>query len=148
MGASVEMGIHVEVIGFDVHMMRVSFKCANGYFSGQGEIYADHKWPAKLAEAMKGFPRNPTDSRQLGLGKVDTDCMADGVHMSFYCLDSAGHAVVETKLHGGASLKSGELESVALRIPIEPASVDELVRQLEQIDLEIGSSASCVVRSD
>jgi hypothetical protein len=62
--------------------------------------------------------------------------------MHFYRLDSAGHAAVDVKLRAGACNVLGEIESVALRIPIEAAAVDIFVRQLRTIGKTIGASAS------
>jgi hypothetical protein len=53
--------------------------------------------------------------------------------MNFGCRDSVGHAIVEIKLWGGGSNGFGELESVALRIPIEPAAIDLFIEQLRQM---------------
>jgi len=62
--------------------------------------------------------------------------------MHFHGLDSVGHAAVDVKLRGDACEGLGEIESVALRIPIEAAAVDTFVRQLRTIGKTIGAGAS------
>jgi hypothetical protein len=62
--------------------------------------------------------------------------------MRFFRSDSAGHAAVDVKLRGDACKALGEIESVALRIPIEAASVDSFIRQLRTIDKTMGATAS------
>jgi hypothetical protein len=62
--------------------------------------------------------------------------------MHFRGLDSVGHAAVDVKLRGDACKALGEIESVALRIPIEAAAVDNFIRQLGTIGKTIGASAS------
>ena len=62
--------------------------------------------------------------------------------MKFSCPDSTGHAVVEIRLRGDACEALGEPESVALRMPIEPAGIDSFVQQLAAVDSTIGAGAS------
>ena len=53
-----------------------------------------------------------------------------------------GHAAVDLKLRGDGCKALGEMESVALRIPIEAASVDSFVAQIKRMDMEeIGATA-------
>lgn len=61
--------------------------------------------------------------------------------MHFYCRDAAGHAVVEVKLRGDACNGMGEVEWVALRIPIQAAAVDNFIRQLKALGKTVGASA-------
>ena len=62
--------------------------------------------------------------------------------MHFCCVDAAGHAVVELKLRGDACIGLGEMQSVALRIPIQAAGVDDFIKQLRGVGKVIGASAS------
>ena len=62
--------------------------------------------------------------------------------MHFFCADGAGHAVVEVKLRGDACRVLGEMESVALRIPIQAAGVDEFIKQLRGVGKTLGASAN------
>lgn len=64
-----------------------------------------------------------------------------GVRMNFYCSDSRGHSVAEIKLRGDGCAALGEVESVALRIPIEPAGLDSFLAQIVAGGVEIGSRA-------
>ena len=60
--------------------------------------------------------------------------------MRFHCLDAAGHAVVDVKLRSDGCKAVGELESVALRIPIEAAAVDAFVEHI--LDFEKSPAAN------
>lgn len=97
---------------------------------------------SQLADVLRGFPFTGTDSREVELGTFNSSHADGGVKMRFRCSDALGHAVVEIKLRGDGSEALGELESVALRIPIEPAAVDSFVQQLMAMDSTIGASAS------
>jgi hypothetical protein len=141
-GTTVESGLDFEVIWSDQQLIEVVFSCSNGHFSGRAEIYLSHRAFEELAEVLRGFPSTGTDSREVQLGTFDSSHADGGVKMKFGCSDAVGHAVVEVKLRGDGSEALGELESVALRIPIEPAAVDSFVQQLIAMDSTIGARAS------
>ena len=61
--------------------------------------------------------------------------------MHFCCPDSQGHAVVEVKLRGDACKGLGELESVALRIPVQAAALDSFVSQIRHMEKLVGATA-------
>ena len=137
-----ENGIHLEVIWFDEDVLEVLFRCSNGCFSGQAEIYLAHDAPSKLAEALTGFPSHPADRRYFELGTFNPEHADGGARMHFYVKDSPGRAAVDVRLRGNACKALGEIESVALRIPIEAAAVDIFTQQLRTINKEIGAGAS------
>ena len=137
-----ENGIGLEVIWFDEveDFLEVVFICSNGYFSGRAEMYVTRDSLSKLADALRGFPSRPDDSRDFELGTFNPDHADGGARMHFFSEDSAGHAVVEVELRGGA--RRGLGESVALRIPIQANGVDDFVKQLRGVGKTIGASAS------
>ena len=139
-----ENGINLKVIWFDEveDLLEVVFSCSNGYFSGQAEIYLSRDDLSGLADALSGFPSRPGDSRDFELGTFNPDHADGGARMHFFCKDAAGHAVVEVKLRGDACSGLGEMESVALRIPIQAAGVDDFIRQLRGVGKAIGASAN------
>ncbi len=134
-------GIEILVIWWDPDLLEVLFSCSNGYFSGQAEIYLTHGRLSEMAEALSGFPSHPKDSRDFELGTFNPNHADGGVRMHFHCTDSVGHAVVEVKLRGDACKGLGEVESVALRIPVQAAAIDSFVSQVRQINKEIGATA-------
>ncbi len=139
-----ENGINLEVIWFDEveDLLEVVFRCTNGYFSGQADIYVPQDVLSKLAKSLSGFPSCPDDFRDFELGTFNPKHADGGARMHFYCSDAAGHAVVEGKLRGNASNGMGEVESVALRIPIQAAAVDNFIQQLKALGKTLGASAS------
>lgn len=138
-----ENGINLEVIWFDEveDLLEVVFSCSNGYFSGQAEVYVSCNGLSKLANALRGFPTRPDDSRDFELGTFNHNHGDGGARMHFFCEDAAGHAVVEVKLRGGGCKGVGEVQSVALRIPIQAAGVDDFIEQLKVVGKTIGASA-------
>ena len=127
-------GIEVEVIWLDQDVLEFLFSCSNGRFSGQAEIYVSHDKLSEVAEAMSGFPSHIKDSRDLELGTFNPDHADGGIRMHFCCTDSQGHAAVEVKLRGDACKGLGELESVALRIPVQATALDSFVSQIRHME--------------
>jgi hypothetical protein len=138
-----ENGISLQVRWFDEveDFLEVVFRCTNGYFSGQTEIYVTREVLLKLAKALSGFPSHPSDFRDFELGTSNSNHADGGARMHFYCSDAAGHAVVEVKLRGAACNGMGEVESVALCIPIQAAAVDNFIEQLKALGKTVGASA-------
>ena len=87
------------------------------------------------------FPSSRDDSRDFELGTFNPDHADGGARMHFFCADAAGDAVVEVKLRGEACRALGEMKSVALRIPIQAAGVDEFIKRLRRIGKTLGASA-------
>jgi hypothetical protein len=138
-----ENGIKLEVIWFDEveDFLEVVFSCSNGYYSGQSEIYVTCDGLLKLANALRGFPASAGDCRDFELGTFNPDHARGGARMHFFCKDAAGHAAVDVKLRGDACKGLGELQSVALRIPIQAPAVDDFIKQLHSVGKTIGANA-------
>jgi len=139
----VENGISLRVIWFDEveDLLELVFDCSNGFFSGRAEIYVSRDDLSAFADALTHFPSRPDDYRDFELGTFDPNHADGGARMHFFCADASGHAVVEVKLRGDACRALGEMQSVALRIPIQAAGVDEFIKQLRSIGKTVGASA-------
>lgn len=134
-------GIEVEVIWLDQDVLQFLFSCSNGRFSGHAEIYVSHDKLSKVAQGLSGFPSHTNDSRDFELGTFNPDHADGGIRMHFCCTDSQGHAAVEVKLRGDACKGLGEVESVALRIPVQAAAIDSFVSQIKQMEKLVGATA-------
>lgn len=129
-GGGVEAGIEFEIIWFDQDEVEIVCGCSNACFSGQAEIYLSYDDLAQLADKLSGFPTRGGDSRDFEIGTFHSEHADGGMRMHFYCLDVKGHVAVDVRLRGDACKALGEPESVALRIPLEPAAIDFFVLQL------------------
>ena len=134
-------GIEVEVIWLDQDVLEFRCCCSNGRFSGHAEIYLSHDKLSELAQGLSGFPSHTKDSRDFELGTFNPDHANGGIRMHFCCTDSQGNAAVEVKLRGDACKGLGELESVALRIPVQAAAIDSFVSQIKQMEKLVGATA-------
>jgi hypothetical protein len=101
----------------------------------------NHDALLKMADALSGFPSRIGDTRDFEFGTFNPDHAGGGVNMHFYCVDSVGHTAVDVKLRGDACMAMGEVESVALRIPLEAAAVDSFISPVRKMELAVGSKA-------
>lgn len=136
-----ENGIDVEVIWLDQNVTECRISCSNGYFSGQAEIYVGHNDLLKMTDELTGFPSSVNDCRDFELGTFNPDHADGGIRMHFFCLDPVGHAAVDVKLRGDACKSLGEVQSVALRIPVLAAGIDSFISQIRKLDQEVGATA-------
>jgi hypothetical protein len=116
------------------------FQTSTEGFCGICEIYLGRDELSELANALHGFPSSANDSRRVELGTFDPKYADGGVRINLYCSDSRGHSVAEIQLRGDCK-GLGEVESVGLRIPIEPAGLDSFLAQVVAAGTEIGSKA-------
>jgi hypothetical protein len=110
-------------------------------FFGSGRNLSRPRNCVKIGGHSPWFPSSPIDSRDFELGTFNPEHADGGVRMRFYRLDSAGHAAVDVRLRGDACKALGEIESVALRIPIEAAAIDNFIQELRTLGKTMGASA-------
>lgn len=134
-------GILIELGWWDTHLLQCDVTCSNGAFSGRTRVYLGHSRLAEMAGVLNAFPTHVSDVRDFELATSDPQTPAGGVLLHFYCLDSSGHIAVNVQLRGDTCAGMGQLESVALKIPLEAAAIDKFVEQLRNFRNEGGGVA-------
>ena len=132
--------IRFQTIWYDQDVVKLRVSAWNGDFDGAAEVYEGIGDMHKAAAQLQGFPRNPSDTRELIFGTFDRKCTGGGVSMRFHCTDSAGHAHVETRIDSSV-LSGGTFETVLLAMPIEATAVDLFVRELQRMEEDRSSTA-------
>jgi len=120
-------GIEFEVVWFDKDVIEYQITCSNGSFCGTTKMYLGYDDLSKAADELNGFPANVKDLRHVQFGSFDPKIAGGGIDMNFYCVDSAGHAVVLARIWSDRCKGMGEAESAALYIPVEPGAIDSFV---------------------
>jgi hypothetical protein len=133
-------GIEIAIDWWDEDVIMFVFRASNGSFSGEMKAYLPPNTLAELANGLSGFPSHTSDQRAFELGGFSILHAGGGIELRFHCLDSAGHAAVDVKLRSDACAAWGELESAALRIPLEAAAVDNFVDQIRRLEKFVGAS--------
>jgi hypothetical protein len=124
-------GIEFEVVWFDLHAIEYQVVCSNGSFTGTAKMYLNHDGLQNAANTLSGFPSSTTDLREVEFGTFGSEVTGGGIHMSFYCVDSVGHAVVFVKLRADGCKGFSEPQFVSLYVPVEAGAIDTFVKQAQ-----------------
>jgi len=89
---------------------------------------------SKTAQILSGFPSDIKDTRDVQLGAFEPTAAGGGIHMSFRCIDSIGHAVVLVRLRADGCKGPAEPETVCLYVPVEAGSIDSFVSEARSIE--------------
>jgi hypothetical protein len=114
----------------DLDVVEWRFDASNGAFCGSAGVYAGHDSPNAWADAVRGFPRDSTDSRLIECGASNDRCAGGYARLHFHCVDASGHAALEVLLISDWNTSG---ESVKLTLPITAAHVDAFVRELHSL---------------
>lgn len=136
-----EVGINFQLIWHDNDVLNLRVSAWNGSFGGIAEIYEGIGDLENAASNLHGFPRNPSDKREVTFGNFDRDCAAGGIKLRFHCVDGAGHAFVEATIDAHYDT-GGTIQNVVLAMPVEAAAVDEFVRELQRLELDPSGTAT------
>jgi hypothetical protein len=135
-------GIEFEVVWFDDDAIEYQVVCSNGFFTGTAKMYLSHDGLQNAANTLTGFPSSATDLREVELGASKSAMAGGGIHMSFYCVDTVGHAVVAVKLSADGSKSFGpESQFVSLYVPVEAGAIDSFLKQARSIRKTKGAKA-------
>jgi hypothetical protein len=138
---NMNIGLEFREIWNDAEMIEVRISAWNGTFGGATRVYVGIGRLEEAAASLRGFPDNPSDTRDLTLAGVGKGGASAGVGLRFYCTGGAAHAWLEARIESAYDL-AGPAQSVVLALPIEAAAVDFFVDQLDRL----GASRSGVAR--
>jgi hypothetical protein len=90
MTGEMEHGIRCEVVEEDSDYLLLRLYADNGEFSGVADAYLSLDGPAEFAAKLEGFPKAPSDSREIVLGSFGPQYGGGGVKFRFFCSDNSG----------------------------------------------------------
>ncbi len=134
-------GIEFEVVWFDQDVVEYRVVCSNGSFTGTAEIYLNHDDLQSVANALSGFPSSTTDLREVNLGASLSAMSGTGISISFFCVDSVGHAIAFVKLKTDSGKVLSEPQFVSLYVPVEAGAIDSFVQQARSVRDTKGAKA-------
>lgn len=129
-------GLRFQVVWSDDDVLLVRVIGSNGDFSGQIDAYVAHGGLADAAKTIAGFPKDPTDAREVVLGRFGSEWAGGAARLQFSCVDPAGHCAVAVVLEsdGGRSAAGYGAEMARFHIRFAPAALDGLVAQLPLLE--------------
>jgi hypothetical protein len=141
---TMEIGFRCEVEWRDADVLEIRIFGWNGAFGGSTAVYVPLGGLKEAAAKVEGFPRHPSDKRELQFGVFGHKWAGGAVNMLFYCSDAAGHALVEAKIeseHG----RTPKAESALFFVSVEATAVDAFVADLRR--LEADQSGTAILRA-
>ena len=126
------IGFQFQVIWYDNDVVQLCVSAWNGAFGGAADIYEAIGDLEEAAAQLRGFPRTPSDRREVIFGNFDRKCAGGGVNMRFHCIDRAGHAYVEATIDSNHE-SGGTVQTALLSMPVEVAAIDEFVQELHTV---------------
>ncbi len=124
----------------DVDILELQVSAWNGCFGGTTKLYVGRSELGSIVEAMKGFPVDPGDKREIILGTFGAGVAGGAARLRFYCKDGAGHGMIEIQIEGDHSGRTVS-ESVTMNASIEAASIDSFLPELTLIGEQLSGSA-------
>jgi len=125
----VKNGFRFEVIYRDNDLIEVHVSAWNGAFGGAADVYLGIGQLEEIAAKLQGFPKSPSDTREVILGDFIPRSAGRGVSMRFYCAGKSGRAYVEAKIESDYN-PADKAQSVLLLLPVEAAAIDSFVKEL------------------
>jgi hypothetical protein len=135
-----DYGIKLAIVYADEHLIELRVNASNGLYAGQVDIYLALTEMREMADALKGFPTNNDDNRDIELGEGGPSTMSVA-RLQFSCADSVGHSRVDVDLRN-YSHRGEAPGSVAFGVETNIGEIDQFVRQLEQMKMAVGDSAT------
>ena len=141
-----QTGLKVAYLWHDFAALEIQISASNGEFAGVSEPYVELQGVAAAAGKLEGFPATPNDLRDLEFGAQRVGLAGGYARLHFFCLDLAGHAAVEIWMETkqGYRASSGReipAQSVHMVSLIEPAAIDDFVRELRDLNEAFHGSA-------
>jgi hypothetical protein len=127
-----QVGFQFQANWFDSDLIQLRISAWNGTFGGTADIYEAIGDLEEAAAQLRGFPRDPSDRRELIFGNFDRKCAGGGVRMRFHCIGGAGHSYVEATIDSNSE-SAGTIQTAVLSISVEAAAIDVFVRELEAV---------------
>ena len=119
----------------DIHLVQFAASAWNGAFGGSTLFYANYGDLADAADILMGFPMNLQDTRELTFGDFKSESASGALALRLSCTDGAGHCRLQLTLQKSAN------ERVELCGPVEPAALDEFVKQMKSLNSSLVGSA-------
>ena len=133
-------GVELEIIWFDEDMIELRIRSSNHRYAGQTSFYAGFGSPKEFADRISGFPTSAADRRVYEFRGADLAGYGDA-KFDFSSIDSRGHCILAITVHENSLQFPGNIQSVGLIVPFDPASLDSFVEQLNRMEVRVGDRA-------
>jgi hypothetical protein len=126
------VGLEVIYVYHDVDLVEVRISVENAEFRGSTNVYVSKGELLEVAETLKGFPRNSSDTREVVFGSFGPKMAGGAVRIEFCCKGAdrpAFRAVIEEDYRQG-----DQAQCATVFANFDPAALDEFLIQLQQVE--------------
>jgi hypothetical protein len=135
-----DAGLEFSIIYTDEWLVEIRVRASNDRYAGETSIYQSPSGLKDLGETLAGFPKQVNDERKFELGSSEDTAKGNGIRLHFRCIDAAGHIGVDVTLYAHPFFLN-QREFASFFIPLEPAAIDDFVRELRNMNTDVDSSA-------
>lgn len=141
------LGLQLKYLWHDVDVLELEVVASNGKFSGASNAYVSIGGLGEAAIALKGFPRDLSDIRELKFGEFGRESAGGCAQIRFFCKNSAGHAVAEIQIETEDESNTGSRWNLPEQTAhffgeIEASAVDDFVAELRLLEETKSGAAS------
>jgi hypothetical protein len=138
-------GLRVSYLWHDNDVLEVRIAAENSEFRGSAAVYVGTGELIAAATKLQGFPRDPSDKRDVTFGAFGSQSAGGGASLTFYCRDMAGHATCAVVIESGYT-NPRTIANATLCVDFDPACLDDFLAQLRRIENQHGGSAFMAMR--
>ncbi len=135
-----DTGFHFQFMWSDEDVLQLRVRASNGGFGGTTDVYVPIGGLVEAARTLEGFPRSPSDTRELEFGEFGPEMAGGAISLRFYCTGAAGRAFVEATVESD----HGEMkraETAHFCVGVEGNAIDAFVSGLRRMETERGGTA-------
>jgi hypothetical protein len=137
--------VHINGLQFcylyhDIDVIELRISVGNGRFSGSADVYVATGRLLEVCAALKGFPSNSDDERDLRFGAFGSRAACGGVRLQLKCKDLAGHPMIRATIEDGYNGRE-DTESSIVFIDFEPGALDDFVVALRRLEVQLKGCA-------
>jgi hypothetical protein len=138
-------GLKVTYLYHDLDLIEVRVTARNERFQGSADVYVGTDGLLEAVSALQGFPKDRSDKREIVFGAAGPKFAGGSVRLEFYCKDLAGHAAFRAVIEDDYAQQ--ELtQSATVFVDFDPASLDQFLIELQEVEREHRGSASLIAR--
>ena len=124
---------------FDAVELKVS--AWNGSFGGSTSVWVGQGNLANAATLLAGFPVSLEDKREVTFGAFGPESAGGAMTLQFACIDGVGHCRLHVTMEADYDRGNLLAERVEMLSALEPAALDQFVRQMRELNSSLTGSA-------
>lgn len=132
----------------DLDAVELKVSAWNGSFGGSTCVWVGQGDLADAATLLAGFPVDLADKREVTFGAFGPKSAGGAATLQFECTDRAGHCQLHLTMESDYDRRDLLAERVEMLSALEPAALDEFVKQMRELNSSLAGSAELTLAVD